>query len=127
MVEYVPPCSWWHVSISGTTFHRLSHAFDALLAELPTVREGGIDAAEFRGSASDARSRLGTHAFAQARTQHRTDTVPVGRSWPVLLIRQPAVGGGCCTFAVLGPCRVRERTVSEAAAMIPGGTEPSGF
>lgn len=68
----------------------MTRPYEALLAELPTVREGGIDAAEFRGSASDARSRLGTHAFAQARTQHRTGTVPEGLSWPVLLIRQPA-------------------------------------
>lgn len=41
----------------------------SLVAKFPSVREGGVDAAEFRGSAREARSRHHTHIDAHARAQ----------------------------------------------------------
>lgn len=74
----------------------MNRARQTLTAKLPTVCEGGIDAAEFRGSASNARSRLrytciraGTHA---ASHRHRPRGSELAR-----VVDSTTCG---CTFAI---------------------------
>lgn len=73
--------------------------------KLPTVPEGGIDAAEFRASASHARSRPKVHMHSR---RHARSVSPAPSA---LLLRQAARSPP-------------SELVSAAAAMIPGGTEP---
>lgn len=64
------------------------HPAQSASVRFPTVRERSIDPAEFRGSASEARSRLHTHTHSHTHTQAHINT------------RGASLNGGSARFSV---------------------------